>query len=141
MFKSVFAVIFLMVAVALSAMDASAEYGDVVINNYSDEAGVSPVVFPHWFHRIRYNCKTCHTDLNIKLSAGSNKIKMSDIMDGQYCGACHDGETAWGIENCELCHSAKQGSKTSVQSGQLHQMLQMEKHPVVANPVAAKKKR
>jgi c(7)-type cytochrome triheme protein len=116
----------------LSAMDVSAEYGDVVINNYSDEAAVSPVVFPHWFHRIRYTCKTCHTDLNIKLSAGSNKIKMSDIIDGQYCGACHDGETAWGIENCELCHSAKQGSKTSVQRSELHQMLKMESHPVVA---------
>lgn len=131
MFKSIFAGIFLVATLALSAMDAAAEYGDVVLNNYSDEAAVSPVVFPHWFHRIRYTCKTCHTDLNIKLSAGSNKIKMSDIMDGQYCGACHDGQVAWGIENCELCHSAKQGIKTSVQRSQLHQMLQMDKHPVV----------
>lgn len=136
MFKSIFAVISLMAALALPATDAAAEYGDVVINNYSDEAAVSPVVFPHWFHRIRYTCKTCHTDLNIKLSAGSNNIKMSDIMDGQYCGACHDGETAWGIENCELCHSAKQGLKSSIQRSQLHQILKMEKHPV-----AAKKKR
>lgn len=136
MFKSIVTVIFLVATLALPAMDASAEYGDVVINNYSDEAAVSPVVFPHWFHRVRYTCKTCHTDLNIKLSAGSNKIKMSDIMDGQYCGACHDGETAWGIENCELCHSAKQGIKTSVQRSQLNQMLEMDKHPV-----AAKKKR
>ena len=37
--------------------DARAEYGDVVINNYSDEAGMRPVVFPHWFHRIRFRCK------------------------------------------------------------------------------------
>ena len=131
MFKSIFAGIFLVATMALSAMDAAAEYGDVVLNNYSDDAAVSPVVFPHWFHRIRYTCKTCHTDLNIKLSAGSNKIKMSDIMDGQYCGACHDGQVAWGIENCELCHSAKQGIKTSVQRSQLHQMLQMDQHPVV----------
>lgn len=136
MLKSNVAGIFLVAAMALFAMDAAAEYGDVVLNNYSDEAAVNPVVFPHWFHRIRYTCKTCHTDLNIKLSAGSNKIKMSDIVDGQYCGACHDGQVAWGIENCELCHSAKQGTKTSVQRSQLHQMLQLEKHPV-----AAKKKR
>ena len=27
-----------------------AEYGDVLINNYSDAAGMRPVVFPHWFH-------------------------------------------------------------------------------------------
>lgn len=118
-----------MAALALSAMDAAAEYGDVVLNNYSDEGGISPVVFPHWFHRIRYTCKACHTDLNIKFKSGSNNIKMSDIMDGQYCGSCHDGETAWGIENCELCHSAKQGIKTSIQSSQLHQMLQTKKLP------------
>ena len=31
---------------------ARAEYGDVVINEFSDEAGMRPVVFPHWFHRI-----------------------------------------------------------------------------------------
>ena len=33
---------------------AKAEYADVVINNYSDKAKVRPVIFPHWFHRIRY---------------------------------------------------------------------------------------
>jgi c(7)-type cytochrome triheme protein len=136
MYKSIFTGILLVATLALSATDAAAEYGDVVLNNYSDEAAVSPVVFPHWFHRIRYTCKTCHTDLNIKLSAGSNKIKMSDIMDGQYCGACHDGQVAWGIENCELCHSARQGIKTSIQRSQLQQLLQMDKHPV-----APKKKR
>jgi len=129
MFKAISAVFFVVVALLLSAMDAAAEYGDVVINNYSDEAAVNPVIFPHWFHRIRYTCKTCHTDLNIKLSTGSNKIKMSDIIDGQYCGACHDGDIAWGVENCELCHSAKQGIKTSIQSGQLQHIFQVEKHP------------
>ncbi|MCB1743285.1 MAG: hypothetical protein KDK91_23115, partial [Gammaproteobacteria bacterium] len=39
---------------------AQGEYGDVVINNYSDDAGMRPVVFPHWFHRIRFRCKVCH---------------------------------------------------------------------------------
>ena len=125
-------------AMALFSAAAAAEYGDVVLNNYSDDAMVSPVVFPHWFHRIRYTCKSCHTDLNIKMGAGANNIKMSDIMDGQFCGACHDGDTAWGIENCELCHSAKQGIKTSVQHSQLHQALQAKKLPVAPKSVAPK---
>ena len=43
--------------------DAQAEYADVVINNYSDGAGMRPVVFPHWFHRMRFRCKVCHADL------------------------------------------------------------------------------
>ena len=36
--------------------DAAAEYGDVIINNYSDDAAMRPVIFPHWFHRIRFRC-------------------------------------------------------------------------------------
>jgi hypothetical protein len=49
--------------------DAQAEYGDVVINNYSDGAGMRPVVFPHWFHRARFRCKVCHADLGFKFKA------------------------------------------------------------------------
>jgi hypothetical protein len=45
---------------------ARAEYGDVVINEFSDEAGMRPVIFPHWFHRIRFRCKVCHGDLGSK---------------------------------------------------------------------------
>ena len=40
-----------------------AEYGDIVLNSKSESmqsAGVKPVVFPHWFHRIRFKCKVCH---------------------------------------------------------------------------------
>ena len=50
--------------------DAQAEYGDVVMNNYSDAAGMRPVVFPHWFHRMRFRCKVCHADLGFKFQAG-----------------------------------------------------------------------
>ena len=91
-----------------------AEYGDVVINNYSDQAGVRPVVFPHWFHRIRYACKVCHADLGFKFKAGGNEINMLKIIDGQYCGSCHNGNIAWSIENCNLCHSGKPGTPTQV---------------------------
>jgi hypothetical protein len=44
------------------APPTQAEYGDVVINNFSDAAGMRPVVFPHWFHRVRFRCKVCHAD-------------------------------------------------------------------------------
>jgi c(7)-type cytochrome triheme protein len=96
------------------ATDARAEYGDVVINNYSDQAGMRPVVFPHWFHRIRYRCKVCHADLGFKLKAGGNDINMLKVIDGQFCGACHNGEVAWTVENCNMCHSGKPGTKTQV---------------------------
>jgi c(7)-type cytochrome triheme protein len=96
------------------APPARAEYGDVVINNYSDAAGMRPVVFPHWFHRVRYRCKVCHADLGFKFKAGGNEINMVKVIDGQFCGACHNGDIAWSIENCNMCHSAKPGTPTQV---------------------------
>lgn len=93
---------------------ARAEYGDVVINEFSDEAGMRPVVFPHWFHRIRFRCKVCHGDLGFKFEAGGNQINMLKIIDGEYCGACHNGDVAWSIENCDLCHSGVPETPTQV---------------------------
>lgn len=100
-----------------------AEYGDVVINNYSDEAGMRPVIFPHWFHRVRFRCKVCHADLGFKFEAGGNKIDMLRIIDGEYCGACHNGEIAWSVENCNLCHSAKPGTPTQVHESSLQKLI------------------
>ena len=93
---------------------ANAEYGDVVINEFSDEAGMRPVVFPHWFHRIRFRCKVCHGDLGFKFEAGGNGSNMLKIIDGEYCGACHNGDVAWSIENCDLCHSGIPDTPTQV---------------------------
>lgn len=91
-----------------------AEYGDVLMNNYSDAAGMRPVVFPHWFHRIRFRCKVCHADLGFKMEAGGNQINMLKIIDGEYCGACHNGEVAWSVENCDVCHTGISGQPTQV---------------------------
>ncbi len=102
---------------------AEAEYGDVVINEYSDDAGMRPVVFPHWFHRIRFRCKVCHGDLGFAFKAGGNDIDMVKIIDGQYCGACHDGDIAWSIENCELCHSGQPNTPTQVHHSTVQQLL------------------
>ena len=93
---------------------AVAEYGDVVINNYAEGQGMRPVIFPHWFHRIRYTCKVCHSDLGFKFKAGGNDITMFKIIDGQFCGACHNGSIAWSVKNCNLCHSGKPGTQTQV---------------------------
>ena len=39
------------------------DYGNVVMNNYSEKAGLSPVVFDHWLHRARFTCRLCHVDI------------------------------------------------------------------------------
>ncbi len=107
-------IMFIGIAAALQSKDAMAEYGDIVINNFSDEAGMRPAIFPHWFHRIRFRCKICHSDLGFKMQAGSNKINMLKIINGEFCGACHNGDISWSIENCELCHTAIPGTPTQV---------------------------
>jgi hypothetical protein len=51
------------------------------------------------------------------MRAGANKVTMDKISSGEFCGACHDGETAWSVENCHLCHSGKHGLKSRIQGG------------------------
>ena len=102
--------------------EARAEYGDIVINNYSDGAGMRPAIFPHWFHRVRFRCKVCHADLGFKFKAGGNDINMVKIIDGQFCGACHNGDLAWSVENCNLCHSAKPGTPTQVHESTIQKL-------------------
>lgn len=114
MFRVIFLRLLIIAAAGLIYLEANAEYGDIVINNYASEAGIRPVIFPHWFHRIRFTCKVCHADLGFKFEAGGNKITMADILDQRFCGACHNGEIAWNIENCGLCHSGKEGLKTQI---------------------------
>ena len=124
--KTVVGTLFLLTIMLVSLWlpaSSKAEYGDVVINNFSDESGMRPVVFPHWFHRIRFRCKVCHADLGFKFEAGGNDISMLKIIDGEYCGACHNGDIAWSVENCNLCHSGKSGTKTQVHESTLQKLV------------------
>jgi hypothetical protein len=42
---------------------------------------------------------------------------MLSIIDGQHCGACHNGDIAWSSERCDLCHTGKRGLATQTQKG------------------------
>ncbi len=93
--------------ILLSATSGLAEYGDIVLNTKKEsmkEAEVKPVVFPHWFHRIRFKCKVCHEDIFI-MKKGANDVTMQAIMDGEFCGRCHNGLIAWEPLYCDRCHS------------------------------------
>jgi len=101
----------------LPAVVVWAEYADVVINERAEEEGMAPVIYPHWFHRIRFQCSVCHVDLEFKTGAGQSGITMDKISQGEYCGACHNGEIAWSVDNCDLCHSGKAGLETGIRGG------------------------
>ena len=96
---------------------ARGEYADVVLNRNSEAAGMRPVIYPHWFHRIRFRCKVCHHELGFEMRAGANRVTMGDIYQGKFCGMCHDNRIAWGLENCDLCHSGRKGLKSGIQGG------------------------
>jgi len=91
------------------------EYGNVVINNFSEKAKMSPVVFKHWLHRSKYTCRLCHIDIGFAMQAGGTGMTEADNQAGMYCGACHNGGEAFGpqemssngasIPTCDRCHS------------------------------------
>lgn len=83
-----------------------AEYGDIVMNREAEKSEMPPVVFPHWFHRIRFKCKVCHPDVFV-MRAGANEVSMLKIIKGEYCGKCHNGRIAWAPLYCDRCHSGK----------------------------------
>ena len=99
------------------SLQTQAEYADVVLNRNSEKEGVRPVIYPHWFHRIRFQCRVCHTELGFEMRVGANKVTMEGIIDGKFCGACHNGEIAWTVENCDLCHSGLPGMETGITGG------------------------
>ncbi len=84
---------------------ALAVEGDIVFKREGGEGGTPPAVFPHWIHRIRYKCYACH-DAIFKMKRGADDITMDAIAEGKFCGACHDGKTAWAVsfETCNRCH-------------------------------------
>lgn len=107
-----------MLAVTIS-LSAHAEYADVIINKRAEKTGMRPVIYPHWFHRIRFTCNVCHNPNGFKMQAGANDITMAEIVDGKFCGMCHNNENkiAWSPERCDMCHSGMLGLVSSISRG------------------------
>ncbi|MEO5332413.1 MAG: hypothetical protein H7839_10350 [Magnetococcus sp. YQC-5] len=112
-----FVALVLVVFLVLFVAPVQAEYADVILNQRSEANGVRPVIYPHWFHRIRFRCKVCHNELGFEMKVGANQIDMNKIMDGKFCGMCHNGDIAWNLEFCDRCHSGLPGLKTSIRGG------------------------
>jgi len=62
-------------------------YGRVIIANYSERAGLAPVVFNHWVHRAQYTCRLCHVDIGFAMEKGATKITAATNKQGLYCGS------------------------------------------------------
>ena len=70
--------------------------------------GQGKVVFSHEKHTAKNpKCTDCHTKL-FKMAKGQRSaLKMAEMNNGQACGACHDGKTAFSVKEqaaCTKCH-------------------------------------
>ena len=71
-----------------------------------EKAGVAPVIYPHWVHRIWFECKVCHQAYFI-MNRWRNKVSHKEIESGKQCGVCHNGKLAFGADKeCDRCHLA-----------------------------------
>ena len=69
-------------------------------------AGAKNVVYSHEFHttKAKRGCSDCHFRL-YRMAPGLVKVTMTDMGKGRSCGACHNGQQAFSIqENCARCH-------------------------------------
>lgn len=71
------------------------------------------VGFNHSSHVDAKNpdCTTCHPRLFKMLAKGQTAdgqpIRHATMEKGGQCGACHNGKAAFGLKDCETCHSGK----------------------------------
>jgi c(7)-type cytochrome triheme protein len=79
------------------------------------QTGDSPgkVTFSHAAHvsESAPSCTRCHPKTFSILKAGSTAdgkpVTHAAMEKGQSCGACHNGRTSFGLDQCPLCHRAQ----------------------------------
>lgn len=97
---------------------ADEEYDEDTYGPEEPIVWVQPVKSVIFFHKIHtmdaeLECDSCHDDL-FEMEAGlaqeNEDFIMETIYEGGYCGACHDGSTAFSAEKrCTLCHIGVRG--------------------------------
>ncbi len=91
----------------LPPLPKPASYGNVLIDRLAGTEGSKAVGFSHWSHRTRYSCRVCHFELDFVMLANASEITEEANRNGRFCGACHDGQIAFGHtdEHCSKCHT------------------------------------
>lgn len=68
-----------------------------------------------------YKCDSCHPSL-FQMKKGTAKITLASHVNGQFCGACHNGKTAFGTDDPQKCHECHKTEKKN------HNNKDKEKH-------------
>lgn len=69
----------------------------------TDTAEMPHVLFPHDRHTEWLTCSNCHPAIFVP-QRGANDINMTRVLQGEFCGRCHD-KVAFSLWTCERCHS------------------------------------
>lgn len=109
---SVFLVFILLAGNGLADENYDAEtYGPEALIVWDHTAIAS---FDHKVHTMdaEIDCADCHDDL-FEMESGAvlsnDNFTMQEMAEGQYCGMCHDGDTAFATDtNCIACHSVSE---------------------------------
>jgi c(7)-type cytochrome triheme protein len=83
---------------------------DFTFEQHQGSPGV--VTFSHAIHveGKGLKCNACHTKVFKMKKGKSGDFTMAAMNEGKFCGACHDGKTAYSVKdkaNCEKCHAKK----------------------------------
>lgn len=76
---------------------------------------VKAVTFDHSTHTedMGLDCESCHDDLFVMRTGAAEEeddFTMESLYAGNYCGACHDGSTAFASDTrCTSCHIGVRG--------------------------------
>lgn len=65
---------------------------------------IGKVVFSHEKHAVWNGCEVCHPEIFPSVQKGETKYSMFQIVNGQYCGVCHD-KVAFPLQDCQRCHT------------------------------------
>lgn len=81
---------------------------------------VKGVLFSHTVHveGAGLDCDNCHDDLfqmEARAAQEEPDFNMLSLSEGRYCGACHDGETAFASNTrCASCHEGAIGYRRAL---------------------------
>lgn len=76
-----------------------------------DEESPGAVVFRHKTHvkAKDADCTVCHPSMwPIRPGGTKPKVTHKAMKKGEYCGKCHDGEKAFGLDECDSCHTSEE---------------------------------
>ena len=100
-------IVFIIIAAVAVLVPMSKIIGGGLLIYYPSEDEETPggVTFNHYTHveKLDLKCTDCHYNLFASEQHASG-ITMEGIFEGEWCGACHDGDKAFGVDECDACH-------------------------------------